>query len=286
MKMISPLQAIILGLLQGVTELFPISSLGHSIILPGLLGWHLDSNATDFVRFLVATHLATALVLFFIYWKDWVRIIKGLFRSLAAREIPAADTDAKLGWLLVVGTIPVGILGLLFEKQAKQFFTSPRQAALFLVVNGAMLFGAELLRRRRGAQPETLVGADERLAKLSFTQTLKIGAMQVLALFPGISRTGSAITGGLLTDLSHEDALRFSFLLATPVIGAAALLELPGLFTSDPATMTTALVGAITAAGAAYLSVKFLVRYFRTQTLAPFAAYCAVAGALALLLIR
>jgi undecaprenyl-diphosphatase len=283
--MLTPFQAVILGLLQGVTELFPISSLGHSIILPGLLGWRFDQNATDVVGFLVATHLATALVLFFIYWNDWVRVIRGIFRSLAAREISTMDADAKLGWLLVVGTIPVGIIGLVFEKQAKQFFTSPAQAAFFLIVNGVILFGAELLRRRK-KEAEILEGADERIAKLTWMQGLKVGAMQILALFPGISRTGSAMTGGLLTDLSHEDALRFSFLLATPVIGAAALLELPGLFAAGGSIVTAALIGAVAAAVAAYLSVKFLVRHFKTRTLVPFAAYCVAAGALALLFIR
>ncbi len=282
--MISFPQAIILGLLQGITELFPISSLGHSIILPGLLGWHFDQNATDVIEFLVATHLATALVLFFIYWKDWVRIIKGIFRSLAEREIAAADKDAKLGWLLVIGTIPAGIVGLLLEERAKQFFTAPRQAAFFLIVNSILLFAAEFLRRRK-KQPEIVGRADERLAKLSWTQAVKIGCMQVFALIPGISRTGSAMTGGLWTGLSHEDALRFSFLLATPIIGAAAFLELPGLFAAGGNVAIAALVGAIAAAGAAFLSVKFLVRYFKTKTLVPFAIYCLLAGILGLLLI-
>ncbi len=278
-----------LGLLQGITELFPISSLGHSIILPGLLGWHFDENATDVVEFLVATHLATALVLFFIYWKDWVRVIRGIFRSLAAREIAPTDTDAKLGWLLVAGTVPVGIAGLSFEEQAKQFFVSPRQAAFFLIVNGAILLGAELLRRRKTRakpQAEIVEGADERIAKLSWVQAIKVGCMQILALVPGISRTGSAMTGGLFADLSHEDALRFSFLLATPIIGAAALLELPGLFAAGGAILQAALVGALAAAIAAYLSVKFLVHHFKTKTLLPFAMYCFLAGALALFLIH
>ncbi len=292
--MITLFQAVVLGLLQGVTELFPISSLGHSILLPAVLGWHFDKSATDVVGFLVATHLATALVLFFMYFDDWRRIIRGIFRSLAAREISSADTDARLGWLLVVSTIPVGIIGLIFEHWAKQAFVNPRQAAVFLIVNGVLLFGAELLRRRNArkgaastdAPPEIIAGADERLAKLSWWQAVKIGSMQILALFPGISRTGSAMAGGLATDLSHEDALRFSFLLATPVIGAAALLELPGLFAAGGAILTAAFAGAAAAAIAAYLSVKFLVHYFKTKTLVPFAVYCAAAGVLALLLIH
>ena len=282
--MFSPSHAIILGLLQGISELFPISSLGHSILLPGLLGWHIDQNATDVVEFLVATHFATALVLFAIYWKDWVRIIKGIFRSLRDREIALADVDAKLGWLLVVATIPAGIVGILFEEQAKQFFTSPRSAALFLMVNGILLFAAELLRRRRQA-PEILDGADERIAKLSWRQAIKVGCMQVFALIPGISRTGSTIAGGLWMGLSHEDALRFSFLLATPVIGAAALLELPGLFAAGGTTMQAAALGAVSAAIAAYCAAKFLVRYFKTKTLVSFAVYCLAMSLLGLLLL-
>ncbi len=284
-RMISSFQAAILGLLQGITELAPISSLGHSIILPGIFGWHFDRSATDVIGFLVATHLATALTLLGIYWKDWVRMVKGIFRSLAAREIRAADTDAKLGWLLVVGTIPIGIVGVVFEKQAKQLFASPKLAALFLVVNGALLLTAELLRRRNEHR-EVVEGGDERLAKLSWLQAVKIGALQILALLPGVSRTGSAMTGGLLAGLSHEDALRFSFLLATPVIGAAALLELPGLFAGGGEMVTAALIGAAAAALAAYVAAKFLVRYFKTKTLKPFAVYCILAGLGALLLLR
>jgi undecaprenyl-diphosphatase len=283
--MISFAQAIVLGLLQGVTELFPISSLGHSILLPALLGWHFDSNATDVVSFLVATHFATAVVLLGIYWKDWLRIISGIFRSLKEREIRVADTDAKLGWLLIIATIPAGVIGVLFESQAKQLFISPRSAALFLIINGVLLFAAELLRRRK-KPTEVIAHADARIARLNWWQAVKIGSMQILALIPGISRTGSTITGGLLNDLSHEDALRFSFLLATPIIGAAALLELPRLFREGGSLLQVALVGAIAAAIAAYGSAKFLVRYFKTRTLTVFASYCITAGVLALFFIR
>jgi undecaprenyl-diphosphatase len=282
--MITFTQAIVLGLLQGVTELFPISSLGHSIILPAVLGWHFDANATNVLEFLVATHFATALVLFGIYWKDWMLIIRGIFRSLKEREIKETDIYAKLGWLLVTATIPAGFFGVLFEEQAKQLFTSPRFAAFFLIVNGILLFAAEFLRRR--SRQETMANADARIAKLTWGQAIKIGVMQVLALIPGISRTGSTITGGLWNNLSHEDALRFSFLLATPIIGAAALLELPGLFAEGSGLLQVTFAGAAAAAIAAYFSVKFLVRYFKTKTLVPFAVYCVIAGSLALLLIR
>jgi undecaprenyl-diphosphatase len=286
--MISPLQAIVLGLLQGVTELFPISSLGHSILLPGLLGWHIDQNAANVLEFLVATHFATALVLFFLYWKDWMRIIRGIFRSLAEREVKESDAYAKLGWLLVVGTIPAGIVGLVLKDPLTALFASPRSAAFFLIVNGALLFAAEFLRRR-AVRPTELTdgeGADARLARLTWWQGVKVGLMQVLALLPGISRTGSTMTGGLWNDLSHEDALRFAFLLATPIIGAAALLELPALITAGGSVLWTAALGAAAAAIAAYFSAKFLVRYFKTKTLVPFAIYCAAVGLVGVFLVH
>jgi undecaprenyl-diphosphatase len=284
--MLSFFQAIILGAAQGITELFPISSLGHSVLLPGLFAklgfpaWNIDQNASYFVTFLVATHFATALVLFCIYWKDWMRIIRGLGRSLAAREISARDPDARLGWLLVVSTIPAGIIGILFKTQIQNIFISPISAAFFLILNGLLLFGAERLRRR--AKNGTIAG-------LSWWQSIRIGLPQVLALIPGFSRTGSTIGGGLLVGLSHEDALRYSFLLATPIIGAAALLELPPLLLSGNASIIeVAVTGAIAAAVAAYFSAKFLVRYFHnaTKSLTPFAIYCVVVGVISLLILR
>jgi undecaprenyl-diphosphatase len=283
--MISFLQAIILGLLQGVTELFPISSLGHSVILPGLIGWHFDQHANEFLTFLVATHFATALVLFFFYRKDWMRIIAGIFRSLREREIKVLDHDAKLGWLLVIGTIPAGIAGVLFEDYIKKLFVSPVAAAFFLLLNGGLLYGAELLRRKRATEsnydPDTRIAAH-----ISWWQSVKIGTIQIISLIPGFSRTGSTIAGGLLSGLSHDDALRFSFLLATPIIGAAALLKLPGLLLSgNAASIQVAFVGAIFAAIAAYFSVKFLTRYFKTKTLTPFAVYCVLFGGVSLWLL-
>lgn len=289
--MLSYFQAVVLGLSQGITELFPISSLGHSVLLPGLFGWHVDQNANQFLTFLIATHFATALVLFFIYWKDWARIIRGIFRSLAAREISAADPDARLGWLLIVTTIPAGIAGVLFETQVQRFFISSTSAAIFLIANGFLLFGAESLRRRsmdREIISENGSGADKRIAnKLSWSKSLKVGFLQIIALIPGFSRTGSTLSGGLLVGLSHEDALRYSFLLATPIIAAAALLKLPPLIASgNMATMEVALVGACSAAIAAYLSVKFLVRYFKSKTLTPFAIYCVAIGIISLIVLK
>ena len=273
-------QAVILGLLQGVTELFPISSLGHSVLLPGILGWQINQNASQFLIFLVATHFATALVLFLFFLNDWVRLIKGFFKSLKEREI--SSPDAKLFWLLVVGTIPAGILGLLFEDEFKKFFGNPKFVAAALFLNGLLLFGGEWLRKHRAETSET--GSDERLAKLSWIQAAKVGTMQALALLPGFSRTGSAITGGLLNGLSHEDAARLAFLLATPVIGAAALLKLPELLVPENSGMfVPCLVGAVCSGVAAFLAVKFLTKYFETKSLKPFAVYCLCAGLLSTL---
>ena len=270
-------QAIVLGLLQGVTELFPISSLGHSVILPKLLGWDIHQNDPYFLSFLVATHLATAIVLLFFFWRDWVRIIKGLGRSLRDRGIGPDDTDAKLGWLLVVGTIPAGLLGLLLEHKLRAVFASPESAAIFLALNGVLLYGAELLRRRA---TQTDTDDDARIAKqVSFPQAAAVGAAQALALIPGFSRSGATMGGGLLVRLSNKDAARFAFLLATPIIGAAAILKLPELMGHQgDGVRGQALVGSLCSALSAYFAVRFLMRFFETKTLTPFAIYCLVAG--------
>jgi undecaprenyl-diphosphatase len=271
-------QAIILGLLQGFAELFPISSLGHSVILPKLLGWNIHQNDAYFITFLVATHLATAIVLFLFFWSDWKRILIGMWRSLVEREISAANPDGRLGWLLVVGTIPAGLLGLLLEDALRGFFASARSAAFFLMLNGIMLWGAERLRRRAREADER--DPDVRIAETTtWRESLGIGTAQALALIPGFSRTGASMGGGLLAGLSNEDAARFSFLLATPIIGAAALLKLPELLGSEGNNVRgQALVAALCAALTAFLSVRFLMRYFETKTLTPFAVYCFVAG--------
>ncbi len=285
--MISYLQAIILGALQGISELFPISSLGHTVILPSIFGWHINQEAPFFLTFIVATHFATAVILFFFFLKDWIRILKGVLRSLKEREIKSDDADAKLGWLLIVGTIPAGVLGLLFEESFKKFFASPHITAVFLFLNGIMLFGAELLRRKRTLGSGIVKDSDTRIAKLNWFQSLFVGATQAIALFPGFSRTGATLSGGLLVGLSHEDAARYSFLLATPVIGAAALLKLPELFTTtESAILGQAIAGAIAAAITAYFSVRFLTKYFQTKTLIPFAIYCLVVGGGVFLFLR
>jgi undecaprenyl-diphosphatase len=271
-------QAIVLGLLQGVSELFPISSLGHSVILPKLLGWDIKQNDKFFITFLVATHLATALVLLGFFWRDWVRIVRGLGRSLRDREIREDDADAKLGWLLVIGTIPAGVLGLLLEQKLRSVFASAESAAFFLIINGLLLFGAEALRRR-APQPEH-GDPDERISgRLKWRDAFAVGTAQAAALVPGISRSGVTMGAGLVVGLSNEDAARFAFLLATPIIGAAAALKLPELFGPEGnGVRGPALVGAICSAASAYLAVRFLMRYFETNRLTPFAIYCVVAG--------
>ncbi len=183
MHPISYFQGAMLGLLQGVSELFPVSSLGHSVILPRLVGWHIHQNDKFFITFLVATHLATALVLLFFFRRDWARIVKGLGRSLRDRGIAPDDTDAKLGWLLVVGTIPAGILGLLLEHKLRSVFASAQSAAIFLFLNGLLLFGAEALRRRA---PETAEDDDTRIARqVGWRDASIVGSLQALALIPG-----------------------------------------------------------------------------------------------------
>jgi undecaprenyl-diphosphatase len=282
MDPISYFQAIVLGLLQGVSELFPISSLGHSVVLPRVFGWNIHQNDDYFLSFLVATHCATALVLFLFFLQDWVRILKGLGRSLRDRYIDPEDSYAKLGWLLVIGTIPAGLLGLLLEHPLRTLFASTETAAIFLFVNGLMLFGAEALRRRAPARDEAGIQNDEDIARrLGFREALGIGTAQALALIPGLSRSGASMGGGLLAGLSNEEAARFAFLLATPIIGAAALLKLPELMgPSGEGVRGQALIASLCAAGAAYVSVRFLMRYFETKTLIPFAVWCLAFGAM------
>jgi undecaprenyl-diphosphatase len=294
--LITYFQAIVIGLLQGVTELFPISSLGHAVILPKLLGWHLSQKQPYFLAFLVATHLATAIVLFLFFLPEWLRILRGLGRSLRDRQIAPADADARLAWLLVVGTIPAGLLGLIFEHPLRSLFANPKAAATFLAVNGLVLFAAERLRRRAPGAPEraraleqradtsTAPQAETRLATLGFREAVGVGTAQAAALFPGISRAGVTMGGALFVGLTHEDAARYAFLLATPIIGAAALLKLPDLFGPEGnGVRGPALAGALCAGLAAWASVKFLMRYFESNRLTPFAVYCLLAGVAALL---
>ena len=283
-----------MGGLQGIAELFPISSLGHSVIFPQLFGWHINQSADGFLAFLVATHLATALVLFFFYFKDWMLIISGIFRSLKQRTIDTKDTYAKLGWLIIVGTVPVGILGILFEQPLKNLFASPRVAAFFLILNGVLLWSLEAYKKRRERRVRELEitesktelktelkNQDQQIADLSWSSAVKVGLAECFALIPGFSRTGATLGGGLAVGLGHISAARYSFLLATPVIMAAAVLKLPELAVSrDLSIVGPILIGSIVSAICAYFSVRFLTKYFESHTLKPFAIYCVSFGAL------
>jgi undecaprenyl-diphosphatase len=279
MHPISYFQALVLGLLQGISEPFPISSLGHAVIAPRLFGWNIHQNDKFFLTFLVATHCATAIVLFVLFRHDWMRIFRGLGRSLREREIAAADSDAKLGWLLVVGTIPAGLIGLLLEHPLRALFASASFAAAFLIVNGLLLLAFESLRKRQPRRGDNLGDSDARIAKLSWRQAAAIGTAQAAALIPGISRSGVTMGGGLMAGLSNEDAARYSFLLATPIIAAAGFLKLPELLGAEgDGVRGPAFVGAVAAALTTYLAVKFLLRFFETNRLTPFGIYCIVVG--------
>jgi len=277
---ISYLQAIILGALQGIAEPFPISSLGHAVIAPSLFGWNIHQNDEFFLAFLVATHCATAVVLFFFFLDDWKRILAGLARSLRDRgRLDPDDTDARLGWVLVIGTIPAGILGLALEHKLRHLFASPTSAAIFLTINGILLLVFERFRRRAPRPGDWEGDSDPRIARMSFRLALAIGSAQALALIPGISRSGITMGGGLLTGLSNEDAARYSFLLATPIIAAAGFLKLPDLLGSaGDGVRGQALVAALVAAATTWLAVKFLLRFFETNRLTPFGIYCIVGG--------
>jgi undecaprenyl-diphosphatase len=284
MHPISYFQAIILGLTQGIAEPFPISSLGHAVILPSLAGWNIHQNDKFFLTFLVATHFATALVLLLFFLRDWVKIVGGILRSLRMREIREDDTYARLGWLLVVGTVPAGIIGLLLQESLRKLFASPSIAAAFLILNGVALLGFERLRKRAPQPGDYRGDSDARIAKLSWRQAIAVGTSQAAALIPGISRSGFSMGGGLLSGLSNEDAARYSFLLATPVIFAAAALKLPELLGSQGnGVRGPALVAGLCAAVTTFLAVKFLLRYFETNRLSPFGFYCIGLGAISTL---
>jgi len=312
---VSYLQAVVIALVQGVTELFPVSSLGHSVLVPAWIGgsWttlvtqssQASSETSFYLAFIVALHVATAFALLWFFRADWVRIITGFVRSVARgvreRRITAVDADERLAWLIVLATIPVGITGLALEHVFRTVFAKPVAASAFLLVNGLILLAGERARRSANRAVPVLAGApagahatagrsadeiaaahasDERLGALPYRDGLFIGLFQILALLAGISRSGATMVGGLWRGLSHEDAARFAFLLATPVILAAGVLKAPTLAGSAGAHIHGQLaVGFVIAGIAAYLSIRFLTRYFETRTLTPFAIYCLIAGA-------
>jgi undecaprenyl-diphosphatase len=342
-------EAMVVGLIQGVTELFPLSSLGHNVLIPALVGgsWARDLNVatpeSPYLAFIVGLHVATAIALLIYFWRDWVRIIRGFFTSIRDRDITTADQ--KLAWMIIVATIPVGLAGLLFEHTFRVLFGKPVLAAVFLVVNGVILFSGEKFRTKKSLQadkevaeerrlatapaelqrepaagvaavglaaagdggavvappprrpghgshaaakpdPRALraadsaaaVRADRRLSKLDYLQGTLIGAAQILALLAGISRDGVTMVAGMVRGLSREDAARFAFLLATPVILAAGALKVSDLINLGHGIYGPILAGSILSGLGAYVSVRYLVRYFQTRTLTPFAIYCVLFG--------
>lgn len=279
-----------MGLLQGASELFPISSLGHAVLIPSLLHWSFKESDPSFLPFLVLLHLGTATALLIIYRVEWVAVIRGFFTAAVRGEI-RTDTE-RLAMLLLVGTIPAAVLGVFLENPIKRLFASPYEAAGFLIVNGALMLGFEILRRRaerRAAlDAASRVEQEERFAsaeRISFRAAALVGACQALAFLPGISRSGVTIGGGLLAGLRHQEAARFSFLLATPVILGAGLVEVPQLF-APGVPVGEYLWGAVLAGISAYASARFLLRYFRSGRLDPYGWYCIAAGLVSVALLH
>ena len=323
----SYLQAIVIGIIQGIGELFPISSLGHTVLIPSWFGGNWATLVSQeslpespYLAFVVGLHLATAVVLLAFYVREWTRIAKGFVRTLVRRHI---ETDAeRLAWLIVIATIPVGVLGLAFEHQFRELFAKPLAAAFFLTVNGLVLAAGEAFRRRNvrlataagvpateisalPSSPKTVSAAgqpaskarfrddaivpmdsaaEHELAGIGWLSSGLIGAAQALALLAGISREGIAMTGGLFRGLNNENALRFSFLLSTPVIFAAGMLKISDLTGPLGAGIRgPVLAGALAAAGSSLFAIVFLSRYFKTRTLVPFAVYCLVFGSVSMI---
>jgi undecaprenyl-diphosphatase len=313
------LEAAVVGLVQGVSELFPVSSLGHNVLIPALIGgsWASDLNVSKpespYLAFIVGMHVATALALLIYFWRDWIRIIGGFFSSI--RHARAETVNERLAWMLILATIPVGLVGLLFEHTFRVLFGKPVLAAVFLIVNGVILYSGERFRPRSSVEADETIAAerehaltsgrqgsgrhahtssqqavrqeeaalataaDRRLSAMGFGRAVLIGSSQILALLAGISRDGVTMVTGMARGLSREDAARFAFLLATPVILAAGLLKIPDLFGPlGKGIHGPILLGSILSGLGAYVSVRFLVRYFQTRTLTPFAIYCVVFG--------
>jgi undecaprenyl-diphosphatase len=325
-------EAIVVGLIQGVTELFPVSSLGHNVLIPALIGgsWAQDLNVSKsespYLAFIVGMHVATALAMIIYFWRDWLRIIKGFFASVAHVIRPAPgtkrwalqDTDQKMAWMIILATIPVGIAGLALEHDFRVYFSKPIPTALFLALNGVILLLGDQARKRRialdqqqsatdreGADGELAmvprsagrhaagqralkeqeaslaVQSDRRLTRMGWLSAVGLGATQIFALLPGISRDGIVMVSGMFRGLSRQDAARFSFLLSAPVILAAGVLKIPDLTGPLGAGVRgQVLVGSIVSGVGAYLALRFFVRWISdsSRTLAPFAIYCLVVG--------
>ena len=278
-------EAMAIAILQGITELFPISSLGHAVVIPALVAPGIDLRSPAFLPFLVVLHLGTAIALLAYFWRDWWELFIGVF---IGGQDAAGEGRRRLLALIVVATIPAVILGFAFEKELRALFGEPKAAAGFLVANGVLLAVGELLRTRALSHEKPT----QKPGRISFLGALAVGLWQCLAFFPGISRSGATMVGGLLAKLTHEQAARFSFLIATPVILGAAVLEVPKLLrhASPEAVMplSTIAAGGVAAGIAAFLSVAFLMHYFRRHDFAalfPFAVYCVMFGSAALVLL-
>ena len=290
MHHMSWLEAGVIGAVQGITELFPVSSLGHSVLIPAVIGgsWQADLNVSSpespYLAFIVGLHVATAVALIIYFWRDWLRIVIGLITSIAHRSVRTADQ--RLAWLLVLATIPVGLVGLVAEHWFRTTLSKPVPTAIFIMINGLLLLGAEALRRRDRTVDTEYVDerttgpiSDRQLARQPVGQATLIGSAQILALAPGISRSGVTMVAGMLRGLNREDAARFSFLLATPVILAAGALKLGDL--TGPlgeGVRGQVLFGSLMSGVGAYLSVRFLTRYLANRSLRPFGIYCLALG--------
>ena len=289
MHHLSWLEAGVVGIFQGVSELFPVSSLGHSVLIPAVIGgsWARDLNVSSpespYLAYIVGLHVATAIALIIYFWRDWLRIIGGLFTSIARREV--RTSDQRLAWLLILATIPVGLTGLIFEHWFRTTVAKPVPTAILLTVNGLVLLAIERFRRGTHVNSEyideriTGPESDERLARLSLPTAVGIGSAQIFALAPGISRSGITMAAGLVRGLTREDAARFSFLLATPVILAAGALKLGDL--TGPlgdGIRGQVIFGSLLSGIGAYLAVRFLTRYLADRSLRPFGVYCMIAG--------
>jgi len=306
------LQVIIISILQGISELFPVSSLGHAVLAPKLLHWNINQKSETWLAFLVALHLGTAAALLLYFREDWISVAKAFVRSVRTGQM-SAGADERLAWMVVLGTVPAGFVGFLFQHPLRSLFASPYTAAGFLIVNGAIMYAGERLLRRQvadasekrrvqggGSRPVGIAAREssgvlnsnwERaryrdITELSWRDAAIVGFAQVGALFPGISRSGITMVAGLAAGLNHEASARYTFLLATPIIGAAGALELPTLFAGGARSiLMDAILGMVLAGIAAYLSVRYLMRYFETGRLTPFALYCAGAGLTSIVLL-
>ncbi|MDQ6932547.1 MAG: undecaprenyl-diphosphate phosphatase [Candidatus Eremiobacteraeota bacterium] len=277
------MQAIFLAVLQGISELFPVSSLGHTVLIPSLLRWTVDRRDPTFLAFITVLHLGTAIALIFFYWREWRAIVSAFFQSIIRGRL-SDKREERIAWLLVAGTIPVGILGVFLQKPVSALLASPTPVAIFLMLNALIMFLGEFLRKR---QHEVQAKRYKALEEINWKNGALVGVAQSLALLPGISRSGSSIVAGLLMDLTHEDAAKFSFLLATPVIFAANALEIPDLLGPNVhLALLQSILGCIISGITAYLSVAFLTKYFQTNDLRPFGWYCLLFGALCFLLVR